>query len=106
MHTRSPKKTIETGSSRQLQVKLKTEANGAGEETGTLSETITIFAKKLRHSTTTTDTSRVFRQRWSGLRGKPLNFASGAEVSWAIDDPPDALTSGLRYRFEKRGRCR
>ena len=106
IHTTRPKKTQGTGSSRQLRVKLGTDANGAGAKTGTVSEIIKIFPKKLRHSTTTTDTSRVFRQRWSGLRGKPLNFASGAEVSWAIDDPPDALTSGLTYRFEKRGTCK
>lgn len=105
IHKRTPVKNFKIGRSRELQVKIASFANGASDEKATLSEKTTIYPRVLRHVRFTFDRSRVFRQRWMGQRGRAVNLTSGAEVSWAEDDPPDAVSSGLLYDFERRGRC-
>ena len=105
IHKRTPVKNFKISRSRKVQVKLASFANGASDEKGTLSEKTTIHPRILRHSRFTFERSRVFRQRWKGQRGRVINLTSGAEVSWAEDDPPDAVSSGLLYDFERRGRC-
>lgn len=107
IHQRAPKKGQKVNARRQLRVKLATDANGMSDETGRLVETITEWPRRRRQALYKKDGSHVFRQRWTGLRGKPLLFASAVVISWADnpEDFPDALTSGLNYKFEKRGTC-
>jgi hypothetical protein len=105
IHKRTPAKNFRFGKSRRIEVKLATFAQGFGEEKATLSEKTTFYPRRLVHSTFPFQRSKVFRQRWTGQRGGVVNLTSGAELSWAVDDPPDAISSGLLYDFERRGRC-
>lgn len=108
MHGRVPKKNLKLGTKRRLRVRLTIDANGTSDETGSLAETITVWPRLLRHSVIRRDGAHIFRQQWRGLRGRTILFASGVVLSWA-DDPedfPDAISSGLSYKFEKRGICR
>lgn len=105
MHKRTPTRNFKIGRSRRVEVKLASSAGGFGEEKATLSERTRIYPRRLRHSTFTFRRSRVFRQRWTGRRGGVVNLTSGVELSWKEEDPPDAISSGLLYDFERRGRC-
>jgi hypothetical protein len=108
MHARAPKKDRKLGTKRRLRVRLATDANGMSDEIGTLSETITVWPRRLEHFVIRRGGAQIFRQRWKGLRGNQILFASGAVLSWS-DDPedfPDAISSGLSYSFEKRGICK
>jgi hypothetical protein len=105
IHKRTPARNFRIGKSRRIEVKLASFARGFGEEKATLSEKTTFYPRRLIHSTFPFQRSRVFRQRWTGQRGGVVNLTSGAELSWAEDDPPDAISSGLLYDFERRGRC-
>ncbi|MGH2752220.1 MAG: hypothetical protein ACRDK3_15325 [Actinomycetota bacterium] len=105
IHKQTPTKNFKLGKSRRIRIKLATLANGWSDEKGTLSEKTKIRPRRLRHSRFNIEASRVFRQRWNGQTGAVVNLTSGVEISWAIDDPPDALTSGLQYDFERRGSC-
>jgi len=107
MHGRAPKKDMTPATKRRLRVRLSTKANGTSDRTGTLSETIAVWPRLLEHSVIKRDGAHIFRQRWRGSRGNKLLFGSGVVLSWA-DDPenfPDAISSGLSYRFKKRGIC-
>ena len=107
LHRRAPNRDLSPKSKRPLRVRLATDANGTSDRTGTLSETIAVRPRLLEHSVVKRDGARIFRQRWSGSRGNKLLFASGVVLSWA-DDPenfPDAISSGLSYRFKKKGIC-
>jgi hypothetical protein len=105
IHKRAPAKNFKIGKSRKVEVKLTSFANGASDEKATVSEKTTIHPRRLRHSSFRFKGQPVFRQRWTGQRGRPVNLTSGAEVSWEHDDPPDAISSSLLYDFERRGRC-
>jgi hypothetical protein len=108
MHGRAPKKDLNPRTARLLRVRLSTDANGMSDEKGTLSETILVWPREIEHSVVKRDGARIFRQRWRGLRGNKLLFASGVVLSWA-DNPenfPDAISSGLSYRFKKKGICK
>lgn len=108
LHAKAPKKNLKLGTKRRLRVRLTTDANGTSDETGSLAETITVWPRLLKHSMVKGDGAHIFRQHWRGLRGRTTLFASGVVVSWA-DDPenfPDAISSGLSYKFEKRGNCK
>lgn len=104
IHKRIPARNLSVKRSRKVLVKLATLANGFGQEKATLGERTWFHPRNLRHSTSTVGRSRVFTQRWTGLRGGVINLTSGAEISWADRDLP-AIASGLRYDFERRGRC-
>jgi hypothetical protein len=105
MHKRTPAKDYNLGSARKILVKLSSTADGAGDATATVQETTMFRPKKLRHSRFTFDGQPVFRQVWTGQRGGVFHLTSGVEVSWAEDDPPDGLSSGVLGNFERRGRC-
>jgi len=105
MHKHTPTKNFKIGKSRKVEVKLASTANGFGDEKATLSEKTRIYPRRLRHSSFTFRGSKVFRQRWTGQRGGVINLTSGVELSWDIDNLPDAISSGLLYDFERRGRC-
>jgi len=105
MHKHTPRRNFKLAKSRSVEVKLASSANGFGEENATLSEKTRIYPRRLRHSTFTFERSRVLRQRWTGQRGGVVNLTSGAELSWNEESPPDAISSGLLYDFERRGRC-
>lgn len=106
IHKRVPARNFSMKKSRKIRVKLASVAHGFGEEKATLSESTRFYPRKLRHSRSRVAGSRIFTQRWTGQRGRPLNLTSGAEISWDVDDRPDvALASGLRYELERRGRC-
>lgn len=107
LHRRAPKRDMSPGSRRRLRVRLSTNANGTSNRTGTLSETIAVWPRLLEHSVVKRDGAHIFRQQWRGSRGNKLLFASGVVLSWA-DDPenfPNAISSGLSYRFKKKGTC-
>jgi hypothetical protein len=108
MHARAPRKDLEIGTKRRLRVRLATDANGTSGRTGSLAETITVWPRLLKHSVIKRDGAHIFRQHWRGLRGRSTLFASGVVLSWAEDPEnfPDAISSGLSYKFEKRGICR
>jgi hypothetical protein len=105
IHKRTPGRNLKLGKPRRVEVKLASVAKGFGDEKASLSEKTMFYPQRLRHSTFTFQRSKVFRQRWTGQRGGVVNLTSGAELSWAVDDPPDAISSGLLYDFERRGRC-
>ncbi len=105
IHKRTPGKNLKLGKPRRVEVKLASFAQGFGDEKASLSEKTKFYPQRLRHSTFTFQRSKVFRQRWTGQRGGVVNLTSGVELSWAVDDPPDAISSGLLYDFERRGRC-
>jgi hypothetical protein len=104
MHKRTPDKDFKLGKSRRIEFKLASSAGGFGDK-ATVRETTRIYPRKLRHSSFTFERSKVFRQRWIGQRGGVIKLTSGVELSWREDDPPDAISSGLLYDFERRGRC-
>ncbi|MPZ90836.1 MAG: hypothetical protein GEU68_04260 [Actinobacteria bacterium] len=104
IHKHVPARNFSMKKSRRVLVKLASLANGFGEEKGALREKRWFHPRKWRHSKSTVRRSRIFTQRWTGQRGRPLNLTSGAEVSWDVEDPP-TYASGLRYDFERRGRC-
>ena len=108
MHARAPRKDLKIGAKRRLRIRLATDANGTSGKTGSLTETITVWPRLLKHSVIERDRAHIFRQHWRGLRGRTTLFASGVVLSWADhpEDFPDAISSGLSYRFEKRGICR
>ena len=106
VHKRTPVRDLRLDKSKRLQVKLASNANGAGERPASVSETTRIYPRRLRHSMFPFRGSRVIRQRWTGQRGRTVNLTSGVEVSWASDDDgPDTMTSALLYDFERRGKC-
>lgn len=105
MHKHTPRRNFKLGRSRRVEVKQASSANGFGEENATLSEKTRIYPRRLRQSTFTFKRSMVLRQRWTGQRGGVVNLTSGVELSWEEGDPPDAISSGLLYDFERRGRC-
>ncbi|MDQ4058733.1 MAG: hypothetical protein M3124_06390 [Actinomycetota bacterium] len=107
MHGHAPKRDLSPKSKRLLRVRLSTDANGTSNRTGTLSETIAVWPRLLEHSVVKRDGARIFRQRWTGSRGNKLLFASGVVLSWADERGgfPDAISSGLSYRFKKKGIC-
>lgn len=108
LHKRTPTKNFSMKKSRRIRVKLASDANGFGDETASIWERTWFHPRKVRHSSTTIEGSRIFTQRWTGQRGRPLNLTSGAEISWNVEKRPlgpDAIASGLRYDFERRGRC-
>ncbi len=105
MHKRTPGRNFKISKPRRIEVKLASVAQGFGDQKASLSEKTKIYPRRLRHSTFTFQRSNVFRQRWTGQRGGVVNLTSGVELSWAVDDPPDAISSGLLYDFERRGRC-
>ena len=108
LHAKAPKKNLKPKTKRRLRVRLTTDANGTSDETGSLAETITVWPRLLKHSVINSDGAHIFRQHWRGLRGRTTLFASGVVLSWA-DHPenfPDAISSGLSYKFEKRGNCK
>ncbi|MGH2700047.1 MAG: hypothetical protein ACRDJL_12750 [Actinomycetota bacterium] len=106
VHRRTPVKNLKLRRARRIRVKLATTANGAGDQKATLGERTTFYPRRLQHSTFVFQKSRIVRQRWAGQRGKVLNFTSGAEMSWDSEaEGPDAISSGLLYDFERRGRC-
>jgi hypothetical protein len=105
MHKRTPAKNYDLSRSRKILVKLSSTADGAGDGKATVQETTTFRPKKLRHSRFTFERQPVFRQVWTGQRGGVFHLTSGVEVSWAEDDPPDGLSSGVLGNFERRGRC-
>ena len=104
-HKRIPARKFSMKKSRRVLVKLATMANGFGEEKASLSERTWFHPRQVRHSRSTVGRSRIFTQRWTGQRGRPLNLTSGAEISWDVDNLPNTIASGLRYDFERRGRC-
>ncbi len=104
-HKRTPTKNFSMKKSRRVQVKLASTANGFGDEAASLKEWTWFHPRRVRHSRTTIRRSRIFTQRWTGRRGRPLNLTSGGEISWDVEDKPPAFASGLRYDFERRGRC-
>ena len=107
-HKRIPARKFSMKKSRRVRVKLTTTAKGFGEEKASLSERTWFHPRQVRHSSSTVGRSRIFTQRWIGQRGRPLNLTSGAEISWDVDKRPEgprAIASGLRYDFERRGRC-
>jgi len=108
MHARAPRKDLKIETKRRLRVRLATDANGTSGKTGSLAETITVLPRLLKHSVMKRDGAHIFRQHWRGLRGRSTLFASGVVLSWAEDPEnfPDAISSGLSYKFEKRGICR
>jgi hypothetical protein len=105
IHKRVPARDFSMKKSRRVRVKLASLADGFGEEKATLSEMTRFYPRNLRHTRSTIRGSRIFTQRWTGLRGGVINLTSGAEISWDVDDLPDELASGLRYDFERRRKC-
>lgn len=105
LHKRTPMKNFSLKKSRRVEVKLASTANGFGDKAASLRERTWFRPRQLRHTRSTVGDSRIFTQRWTGQRGGVINLTSGAEISWAENDAPDALASGLRYDFERRGRC-
>jgi len=105
IHKVTPGRDLSMKKPRKIRVKLSSTANGFGEENATLSEITKFHPRKVRHSRSTVGTSRIFTQRWTGQRGGVINLTSGAEISWDVRDLPNSIASGLRYDFERRGRC-
>jgi hypothetical protein len=104
-HKSVPARNFSMKKSRKVRVKLASTANGFGDEKATLSESTWFRPRQMRHFRSRVGSSRIFTQRWIGQRGGAFNLTSGAEISWEEEDPPDAIASGLRYDFERRGRC-
>jgi hypothetical protein len=55
--------------------------------------------------TTKIQTGNVFRLKWKGLESAKLGFASGAEISWAEDDSPGAISFRLNYQLSRGRGC-
>ena len=55
--------------------------------------------------TTKIQSGNVFRLKWTGLESDKLGFASGAEISWADDNPPGAISFRLNYELSRGRGC-
>ncbi|MGH2774510.1 MAG: hypothetical protein ACRDJT_03625 [Actinomycetota bacterium] len=104
-HKRVPARNLSMKKSRKVRVRLASLAGGFGKRSATLTESTWFRPRRLRHSRSTIQGTRIFTQRWTGQRGGVLNLTSGAGVSWDVDNLPNAIASGLRYDFERRGKC-
>ena len=55
--------------------------------------------------TTKVQSGNVFRLKWTGLESDKLGFASGAEISWAEEDSPGAISFRLNYQLSRGRGC-
>lgn len=80
---------------------LTTNAAGNGTEEASIKQTQILYPRSVRTSVVA-DTN-VFRLKWRGVQDARLGFASGAEISWPVDQEP-RITFRLNYEL-KRGTC-
>lgn len=103
---RAPSSDIKITKAHRVRIKLRTDAGGHGDQTASLSKGVLLRPRRVAPSVTEQQSNRVFRIRWTGRSARRMNFASGVEIRWDIQDPPATMTSDLSYTFEKREGCR
>ena len=94
-------KSMEVNRRKTFDTILTTNAAGNGTEEASIQQTQILYPRSVRTSVVT-DTN-VFRLKWRGLQNARLGFASGAEISWPVDEEP-RITFRLNYEL-KRGTC-
>ena len=80
---------------------ITTNAAGNGTEEASVKQTQILYPAVIR--TSVMEDTNIFRLRWRGLRNEKLGFASGAEISWPVDEEP-RITFRLNYEL-KQANC-
>lgn len=98
--------TVESKAPKRMDVKrrktfdtiLTTDAAGNGTEEASIKQTQILYPRTIR--TPVLEDRNVFRLKWRGVENARLGFASGAEISWPVDEEP-RITFRLNYELKK-----
>ena len=92
---------------KRVKTKLKVDAAGSAADPATAKQSYVLYPEKMKTSRKEGNGEDVsWHLKWSGRKAKPLGFASGAEVSWAVEDgPPPNLQFELQYFVEQTTNC-
>lgn len=94
---KSPK-TMEINRRKVFDTVLTTNAAGNGTEEASVTQTQILYRRSIR--TSVIEDTNVFRLKWRGVENARLGFASGAEISWPVDEEP-RITFRLNYELKK-----
>ena len=97
MESKAPK-SMELGRRKTYETVLTTDAAGNGTEEASVKQSQILFPRSVR--TSVIEDSNVVRLKWRGLENLKLGFASGAEISWPVDEEP-RITFRLNYELKK-----
>ena len=86
----------------ETSITVKAGGNVVGETESRINQDQLLYKDKV---TTKIQSGNVFRLKWTGLESDKLGFASGAEISWADDDSPGAISFRLNYQLSRGRGC-
>lgn len=104
VESREPRTVDVNRNAKQYETSVTAEAGeqSTSETEATVSQHQLLYKEKV---TTKVQSGNVFRLKWTGLESDKLGFASGAEISWAEDDSPGAISFRLNYQLSRGRGC-
>ncbi|MDQ4143383.1 MAG: hypothetical protein M3198_06510 [Actinomycetota bacterium] len=102
LHSSAPRHKLEPTRRERATVTVKTDAQGNGLETGSVSQSFDVFPQSLKPKVV--DDRKVLT-KWEGRESARLAFALGAEVSWGLDASPSIIGGLGKMSFVKAKGC-
>lgn len=98
-----PKGLTEISETREYLTRLPADAGNSASTRGRVSQSWIAYRQKVRG--VIRDEGRIFRLKWAGSSAAKLGFASGVQIAWRPDNPPEGISYQLNFSLASPDAC-